>query len=115
MKTENIMVQEDGYLCLVDYGLSKILERNELAFSFVGCPEYIAPEILQEDGYSYPVDWWILGVLTYEMMTGFPPFYTGGSNKAKMYTLIMTRQHQYPDLLARYGIDMTDESRDFID
>lgn len=76
LKPENILMDEDGYICLTDFGLAKILEANEQAYSFCGTPEYLAPEIIEEKGHAYPVDWWALGILTYEMIVGFPPFYT---------------------------------------
>jgi serum/glucocorticoid-regulated kinase 2 len=77
LKPENILMDEDGYVCLTDFGLAKVLEGNAQAYSFCGTPDYLAPEILVERGHSFPVDWWALGVLTYEMIVGFPPFYTG--------------------------------------
>lgn len=77
LKPENILLEEDGYISLTDFGLAKVLEQNEQAYSFCGTPEYLAPEILKESGHSFPVDWWALGILTYEMIVGFPPFYTG--------------------------------------
>jgi len=77
LKPENILMDEDGYICLTDFGLAKVLEGNSQAFSFCGTPDYLAPEILVERGHSFPVDWWALGILTYEMIVGFPPFYTG--------------------------------------
>jgi serine/threonine protein kinase len=80
LKPENILLDESGYVCLTDFGLAKILEQNEQAYSFCGTPEYLAPEILEENGHAFPVDWWALGILTYEMIVGFPPFYTGSSN-----------------------------------
>ena len=88
LKPENILMGEDGYVCLTDFGLAKILEQNEQAYSFCGTPEYLAPEILEEKGHAFPVDWWALGILTYEMIVGFPPFYTGSNNNQKMYALI---------------------------
>ena len=113
LKPENILMEEDGYICLTDFGLAKILEQNEQAFSFCGTPEYLAPEILEEVGHSFPVDWWALGVLTYEMIVGFPPFYTGSANNQKMYDLIKSKPVFFPDA-KKHGIPMSDECKDFI-
>lgn len=113
LKPENILMGEDGYICLTDFGLAKILEQNEQAYSFCGTPEYLAPEILEEKGHAFPVDWWALGILTYEMIVGFPPFYTGSPNNNKMYDLIKTKPVFFPDA-KKHGIAMSDECKDFI-
>ena len=113
LKPENILMDEDGYICLTDFGLAKILEGNEQAFSFCGTPEYLAPEILEEKGHAFPVDWWALGILTYEMIVGFPPFYTGNSNNQKMYDLIKSKPVFFPDA-KKHGISMSDNCKDFI-
>lgn len=113
LKPENILMGEDGYICLTDFGLAKILEGNEQAYSFCGTPEYLAPEILEEKGHSFPVDWWALGILTYEMIVGFPPFYTGSPNNQKMYDLIKTKPVFFPDA-KKHGIAMSAECKDFI-
>ena len=73
----------------------------------------MAPEILNEKGHSFPVDWWALGILTYEMIVGFPPFYTGSNNNLKMYDLIRKKPVYFPDP-ARHKIRMSDECKDFI-
>ena len=79
IKPENILMGEDGYISLTDFGLAKELKNpDEVTNSFCGTPEYLAPEIIDGDvGHSFPVDWWALGILVYEMMVGFCPFYTG--------------------------------------
>jgi serine/threonine protein kinase len=73
----------------------------------------LAPEILNESGHSFPVDWWALGVLTYEMIVGFPPFYTGHSNNQKMYDLIKSKPVFFPDA-QKHGISMSEQCKHFI-
>lgn len=80
LKPENVMLGEDGYIQLADFGLAKNLEQNEKAYTFCGTPQYLAPEVVNEVGHSAMVDWWCLGILTYEMMVGFTPF-VGGDSK----------------------------------
>jgi serum/glucocorticoid-regulated kinase 2 len=107
-------MDEDGYICLTDFGLAKIInEENKMAFSFCGTPEYLAPEILNEVGHAFPVDWWALGILTYEMVVGFPPFYTGSSTNHKMYELIKTKPVYFPDP-KKHNIKMSEACKDFI-
>ena len=57
----------------------------------------MAPEILNGTGHAFPVDWWSLGILTYEMIVGFTPFYTGARNKNKMYNMIRRKSVNFPD------------------
>lgn len=75
LKLENILVDSNGYLKIIDYGLAKIIKDNEEATSFCGTPEYIAPELVNKQPYDKNVDWWAVGVLIYEMLIGVTPFF----------------------------------------
>jgi len=75
LKPENVIIDKHGYLKLTDFGLSKILDKEDgLTLSVCGTPEYLAPEMIKKIGYGTDVDWWALGCIIYEMLTGNPPF-----------------------------------------
>jgi serine/threonine protein kinase len=92
LKPENALLDEEGHVCITDFGLSKTgLEGNssEKAFTFAGTPEYLAPEIIRGVGHDKAVDYWSLGVLLYEMLSGAPPFYS--KNREEMFKSILNR------------------------
>lgn len=74
LKPENVLLDEDGYACLADFGLAKYVKgtSSDQSSSFCGTPEYLAPEIIDRKGHGVAVDWWTLGVLTYEISVGTP-------------------------------------------
>jgi serine/threonine protein kinase len=78
LKPENILLDGDGHVRLADFGLSKegITAGTTGTGSFCGTAEYLAPEILNRTGHGTGVDWWALGMVLYEMLTGMPPWYT---------------------------------------
>ena len=72
----------DGHIKISDIGLSKILEvTDDKAYTLCETPQYIAPEILKNKGYDKTVDWWALGCILYEMITGCLPFLIPRGNK----------------------------------
>ena len=83
LKPENIIFDEHGYLRLTDFGLAK---QCDVSNTFCGTPEYVSPEMLIGKGHTKATDWWGVGVLTYELMAGIPPFYDVNVNQ--MYSNI---------------------------
>ena len=73
LKPENLLIGNDGYLKLTDFGFAKILNEGR-TFTICGTPEYIAPEVILNQGHGKAVDWWTIGVLIYEMHAGIDPF-----------------------------------------
>ena len=75
LKLENIVMNDDGFIQLIDFGLSKnVLNDNDRAFTYCGTLEYMAPEIYACFPYTYSVDYWALGIVLFEMAYSMRPF-----------------------------------------
>lgn len=99
MKPENVLIDKDGYAKITDFGLSKIMNKSEdKTFSFCGTPEYLAPEIIEKQGYSVECDWWSLGAFIYELVTGKPPFMN--ESNYLLYKMILTEEIDIPKYLS---------------
>ena len=83
-----------------DFGLAKdgIDSPTKGATSMCGTPEYMAPEVLCQKGHGFTVDWWGLGMLTYEMFTGLPPWYT--TDKTKLFKRLKSAQLVMPNFVS---------------
>jgi serine/threonine protein kinase len=84
LKPENVLLDLDGHIKLTDFGLSKLI-NSERAYTICGTAEYLAPEILLEKGYDKTVDWWSLGVLTFESLAGYSPLKGGNRTEYNDY------------------------------
>lgn len=92
LKPENILLDSDGNAVLTDFGLAKLgMTRDKKTKSFCGTPEYIAPEIIIGKGYDKSADWWSLGILLYEMLSGKHPYKTKNNDKMSMYKKILEK------------------------
>ena len=98
LKPENILLDYQGHIALCDFGLCKLnMSNDDKTNTFCGTPEYLAPELLLNQGYTRSVDWWTLGTLLYEMLTGLPPFYD--SDVPTMYKKILQNPLRFPPFL----------------
>ena len=105
LKPENIILDVDGHVKITDFGLSKQnLKQRDRTFSFCGSPEYMSPEMLIEKGHGKEVDFYSLGALLYEMLTGLPPYYN--IDKSVMYKNILQNQLEVPSYFSRAAKDL---------
>ncbi|CAD8058979.1 unnamed protein product [Paramecium primaurelia] len=147
LKPDNILIDSQGHLKLSDFGLCKHLgqhydmavpfnmnnnnvdqqksrneQRRQLAYSTVGTPDYIAPEVFSQNGYNQLVDWWSIGVILFEMVIGYPPFYSDTPQKTCQKILKWKNHFKFPnnpkvspqcyDLITKLMTDVNDRLGD---
>lgn len=101
LKPENILLDAEGHIKLTDFGLAKEhfhRQNRGRTSTFCGTPEYLAPEVLRKEPYGFPVDWWCLGSVLYEMLVGLPPFYS--KDVQEMYDKILNEKLKFPSQIA---------------
>ncbi|XP_026433978.1 serine/threonine-protein kinase AtPK1/AtPK6-like [Papaver somniferum] len=97
LKPENILMDSDGHVMLTDFGMAKEIDESSRSNSMCGTTEYMAPEILQSKGHNKDADWWSVGVLLYEMLTGQPPY--THANRQKLQQKIIKEKFKLPPFL----------------
>lgn len=102
LKPENILLDSEGHIRLTDFGFAKKL--SERTWTLCGTPEYLAPEVIQSKGHGRAVDWWALGVLIFEMLAGYPPFFD--DNPFGIYQKILAGKLEFPRHLDFYVKDL---------
>ena len=108
VKPENFLIDDNGYLVLTDFGSCKIFEEKyELNSSFCGSIDYVSPEMINGEGHNLMTDWWSVGILTYELLFGVPPFH--GSSTERTLDLISNSIISYDS-----KIHITSVTKDFI-
>ncbi|KFP04393.1 RAC-beta serine/threonine-protein kinase, partial [Calypte anna] len=99
IKLENLMLDKDGHIKITDFGLCKEgITDGATMKTFCGTPEYLAPEVLEDNDYGRAVDWWGLGVVMYEMTCGRLPFYN--QDHERLFELILMEEIRFPRTLS---------------
>ncbi|BEI97919.1 hypothetical protein CcaverHIS631_0302180 [Cutaneotrichosporon cavernicola] len=102
LKPENLLLDRSGYLRIADFGFSKVVEDR--TFTLCGTPEYLAPEIVLSQGHGKAVDWWALGILAFEMLAGYPPFFD--DHPLGIYEKILRNEVSFPSHIDPYAKDL---------
>lgn len=98
LKPENLLIDRDGYIKVADFGFAKELKSGK-TYTMCGTPDYLAPELVQQTGHNKAADWWALGVLLYEMVTGLPPFYE--EDQVALFRNICNLKYSFPRHLSK--------------
>ncbi|KAG7354729.1 serine/threonine protein kinase [Nitzschia inconspicua] len=109
LKPENVLIDKDGYPLITDFGFTRQLKKDELAYTMCGTPNYLPPEIIKNLGHGAPADNWSLAVLIYEVVQGESPFWYEGLDQVSLFHAICEEDY-YP--LPEEGV--SEELRDLI-
>lgn len=112
LKPENLLLSDkspNGKIMISDFGLSKIFSDVEVMKTACGTPGYVAPEVLKRQGYGKEIDLWSLGVITYILLCGYPPFYD--QNNVELFKLIMAGRYTFD---RPWWDNISETAKDFI-
>nr|AFK11404.1 calcium/calmodulin-dependent protein kinase I [Callorhinchus milii] len=112
LKPENLLYcgqEEDSPIMISDFGLSKLEDKGSVMSTACGTPGYVAPEVLAQKPYGKAVDCWSIGVISYILLCGYPPFYD--DNDAKLFEQIVKAEYEFD---SPYWDDISDSAKDFI-
>jgi CRP-like cAMP-binding protein len=104
LKPENMLLDKTGYLKLTDFGFAKNIGKDGRTWTLCGTPDYLAPEVITGKGHGVGVDWWCVGILIFEMLTGQAPFYD--DSQMKSYSKIKSGYIDYPSHMSRAARDI---------
>lgn len=105
LKLDNLLLDAQGFLKIADFGLCKEgIGFGDRTSTFCGTPEFLAPEVLTQEAYTWAVDWWGLGVLLYEMLVGECPF--PGDTEDEVFECIVNTDVPCPHFLSAQGLEL---------
>lgn len=94
LKPQNLLLDSEGHVKLTDFGFAKVIPKQEKAYTLVGTPEYMAPEIINKEGHAHAVDWWAFGVVMFEIRLGFTPFI--GEDQDQIFKSVLKGEIAHP-------------------
>jgi len=112
LKPENLLYSDrtpNASVKVADFGLSKIVDSDQMLMTACGTPDYVAPEVLTLCGYNQAVDIWSLGVIMYTMLCGYHPFIS--DNMSELFSIIKRGRYAFP---SEEWSDISDSAKDLI-
>jgi len=103
LKPENLLLDDKGYLKVTDFGFAKVC--TDRTYTLCGTPDYLAPEMVLGEGHGKGIDWWTLGILLFEMLASYPPFYDE-HDQMKTYQKIVNNPVQCPHYFSKTAADL---------
>ncbi|EGD82834.1 AGC/AKT protein kinase [Salpingoeca rosetta] len=105
LKLENLLLDAEGHIKITDFGLCKEeITYGSTTRTFCGTPEYLAPEVILDSDYGLPVDWWGLGIVMFEMLSGKLPF--NSHDYEELFELIITQEVVFPPIIGDVAQDL---------
>ena len=96
IKPDNLMINKNGYLKIIDFGISKELKEKDITYTICGTPHYLAPEVIIGKGYSYSSDYWSVGITMFEIFYGYVPFGQSSKDIMNIYFEILNKKLNLP-------------------
>lgn len=96
LKPENVVVDDEGYLKVIDFGTAKFVKTK--TYTVLGTPQYMAPEVILNTGYNNSADYWSLGIMMFEFLFGYVPFGETDNDPMIVYEKVLAREIEYPNI-----------------
>ncbi|KXJ29369.1 ribosomal protein S6 kinase-related protein [Exaiptasia diaphana] len=108
LKLENVLLDKQGHIKIIDFGLSKLMSRNEKTNTICGTLQFMAPEVLKGEKYDYSVDWWALGIVMYVLLVGKYP-YVATKDHDSQFKVLEETEFEFPDSLSTASVSLMNQ------